>query len=72
MKAYEVFSKNMREIREFLGINQRELAKRSGLTPAAISQIESNDRIPSLQSAWKISKALSCNFDRMFLGHDEK
>lgn len=48
----------IKELREYLGLNQSQLAKLSGLTPAAISQIENGLREPSLSSIEKICDAL--------------
>ena len=68
MRVEEAFVKNMKEIRAFLSMTQAELARRSVLTPSAISQIEDGKRTPSLLSAWKISRALCCDFEGMFKG----
>lgn len=40
------------------GIQQNELAKRSGLTEASISRYFSDERTPSLRNAEKMAKAL--------------
>jgi transcriptional regulator with XRE-family HTH domain len=57
--------KNIREIRLMLDISQAELAKRVGLTPAAVSQIEGNERLPSLPSCVAFAKAFGVTLDRL-------
>lgn len=49
---------DIKELREYLGLTQGQLAKISGLTPAAICQIENNNREPQLSSFVKICNAL--------------
>ncbi len=48
----------LRKIRESYDLTQAELAQKSGLTQAAISQFEDGKRFPSTRSLSKISKAL--------------
>ena len=59
------FSKNLMEIMNCIGITGIELSKRTGLTPAAISQILSGKREPLLSTAEKIALALSCSVERL-------
>ena len=61
----KLFGKNMKEIREFLGITQIDLSQRTGITPAGISMIESGQREPSFTSIVKIINALGVTFERM-------
>jgi len=60
-----VFAKNVKSCREFLGMTAAELATRSGLTPAAISQIEAGKRCPTLGSSLSISNALGAKMSRL-------
>lgn len=60
--------KNIKDVREFLGWTQDKLAEAAKLTPAAISQIESNKRTPSLESLVSIAKSLQCTLDRLVYG----
>jgi transcriptional regulator with XRE-family HTH domain len=53
-----VISRKIIELRKAIGWSQTELARQSGVTNAAISQIEKGDRTPTLRVAFKISKAL--------------
>lgn len=59
------FRQNMKSIREFLGMTQSDLSRRSGLTVPAISQIEDGKREPSLRSVIKILDGLGVSFERM-------
>lgn len=59
------FGKNLKEIREFLGMSQADLAKKCGLTTPAICQIETGEREPSLKSICKILDTLNVPFERM-------
>lgn len=59
------FGKNIKDILNFLEMTQGELAKKAGLTPAAISQFVSGEREPSLGTVIKILKVLPVNFERL-------
>ena len=65
-------AKEIKELREYLGLNQSQLAKLSVLTPAAISQIESEQREPSLSSIEKICNALEIEPAYLFRDKSEK
>lgn len=45
-------------IRKNKGIKQKELAKRAGITPTYLSQIENGQRIPRLDTLEKISSEI--------------
>lgn len=57
-KPKEKFGARLRQTREMHGLNQTELAKRAGLTAAAVSQLESGDRMPAFETQVKLAKAL--------------
>jgi transcriptional regulator with XRE-family HTH domain len=57
----------IRQFRENAGISARELAKRVGLTPSAVSQIESQATQPSLTTLRKIAAALGEPTFKFFL-----
>lgn len=59
------FGRNLKEIREFLGMSQATLAQRSGLTAAALSMIENGEREPMLTSVIRLLRALGVTFDRL-------
>ncbi|PET71581.1 hypothetical protein COJ46_21885 [Bacillus sp. AFS077874] len=54
--------------RKELGLNQTELAKKSGLQPPAISQYESGIRNPSYDALVKLSNALNVTIDYLVSG----
>lgn len=53
-----VLAKRVKNTRERQGHNQAKLAELSGLTPAAISQIEAGDRVPAFKTLVVLAKAL--------------
>lgn len=59
------FSSNLKEVRQFLGLTQADLAKKCNLRPSAISHVESNRREPKLSTAFKIANALGVTLDRL-------
>lgn len=65
MGAENNFGKNVGDICKFLGMTQHELSKRSGLTPAAISQIINGEREPTLKTILKLLAALGVTFERL-------
>jgi len=52
------FGARLRSARELKKLTQGELAARSGLTPAAISQLESDEREPAFKTLTRLAKAL--------------
>lgn len=56
-------SERIKEARETLGVSQAELAGRSQLTPAAISQFEKGARTPSLKTLGKLAEALEVSIN---------
>ena len=57
---------NIREIRESKGMNQLELAYKSGLSTASISFYENNKNVPSMNNAYKIAQVLEVSIDDLF------
>lgn len=56
----------LRHLRQRLGFSQRELARRSGVTNATISQIEQGNSSPSVASLQKIVRALDMTLAQFF------
>ena len=56
----------LREWRKYRGMTQVELAAASGLTQAAIAQIETSKRNPTVETARKFADALNCDIDDLF------
>lgn len=50
-------------IRECIGLSQSKLAKKVGLTAAAISQYENSERNPDFESLQKLKEALQVGWD---------
>lgn len=57
--------KNLKKIRTFIGLSITELSRRTGLTPAAICQIENNKREPELKSVIKLMNCFNISFERL-------
>lgn len=64
-------SKKIKAERDKAEWTQTYLANQAGITPSALSQIESGERFPSTDVLRKIAKALSTSIDYL-LGHNEK
>lgn len=62
MKA-ENFSKNLAINLKWLQMSQAELADKTRLTPAAVSQIVNGERVPSLETVIKILKVVPMSFE---------
>lgn len=61
----KIFGTNCRRIREVLGLTMDELAKRAGVTPAAVCQIENGQRDPQLTTAILIAKGLGAKLHKL-------
>jgi transcriptional regulator with XRE-family HTH domain len=57
-KAAKSFGARLRATRELQKMTQTELATRSGLTPAAISQLEGDERDPAFKTLTRLAAAL--------------
>ena len=45
------------------GLTQEQLALQAGVSPTAINFFENNKKLPSLQVAYNIARALDCKVD---------
>ncbi|OHR53721.1 helix-turn-helix transcriptional regulator [Staphylococcus sp. HMSC061G12] len=61
---------NMKELRVNKNLKQKDLATITGLSTAAISLFENNKSTPSMNSAYKIAKALNASIESVFLLND--
>lgn len=61
----EKFGKNLSDILDVLGMTQTELAENAGLTQAAVSQIISGKREPSLKSICLILRVIPIKFEKL-------
>lgn len=58
-----VLSKNVKRRMVALHINQKEIAKRAGITEVTISRYIHGHRKPTIDILYKIAKALECSID---------
>lgn len=56
----------MKDLRINKNLKQKELARITGLSTAAISLFENNKTTPSMNSAYKIAKALDVSLEKLF------
>lgn len=56
------FSENLKAARKYVGISQKDLAKKLNVTPAMIAQYESGKRNPKKDTIDKIAKALNMGY----------
>lgn len=53
----------IKEIREAAGMSQESLAAASGVSRVSIARYETGERVPSLEIAARIARALNCKID---------
>lgn len=70
-QAASRWAHRIRATRLRMGLSQAELASRSGLTPAAISQLENGQREPSFSTLVRLSEALETSPNDL-MGAEEK
>ncbi|WP_082517157.1 helix-turn-helix domain-containing protein [Brevibacillus sp. Leaf182] len=60
------FGKYIKQLRDIRGLSVRELSRRSGVSVAHISQLESGQRgIPKPDTIKKLADGLSCDYDEI-------
>lgn len=69
-EALDGIGERLREERVKAGISQRELARRLGLSPSLISQLESGQSRPSVGTLYSIVTELGLSLDRVIRGGD--
>lgn len=57
---------NIKYWREYCGISQRELARKVGITSAAMSGIERGVHLPNVLLALRIAKALGVSAEQLW------
>ena len=62
----DCFAKHLKGIRKSKGLSQSDLAKLTGLKPAAISHLETGPQRPSFDTLVKLADALSVSMDYLF------
>lgn len=64
-------NKKLKELREYHGISQRELARRVGVGKTTIGEVERGDRLPNVETAIRIARALNTTVEEIW-GDGEK
>ncbi len=70
-EALDAIGVRLREERERAGLSQRKLAKRLGLSPSLISQLESGQTKPSVGTLYSIVTELGVSLDAVIRGEEE-
>lgn len=60
---YEKSRKNLKNLREELGVNQADFAKALGVSRAALSYYENGSRTPDVKFILRVGVLTDCNFD---------
>ncbi len=60
--------KRLRQAMETRGVKMRPLSEQAGLGQTALRDILDRDRVPSIETAFKISTALDCSLDWLMTG----
>lgn len=66
MKTGEIFSRNLRSIREEQGFTQKALALKVGLNDQAVRDYEAGRRFPSVETLGQIAEALGVKVADLF------
>ncbi|MBS5571963.1 MAG: helix-turn-helix transcriptional regulator [Christensenellales bacterium] len=56
---------DVRQARQRVGISQKDLARKVGITQAFLSEVETGTKSPSLLTAAKLARALGCTIDEL-------
>ena len=55
----------VKKLREKAGLSQNQLAKSAGISQAALSKIESEDKNPSVETVFLLADALDCTVSEL-------
>lgn len=66
----DIFSKNLIEMMDNVGMSQRDLAKETSLDESTISRYINKERIPTVKAIINISVALCCDIDDLIFFGD--
>lgn len=66
------FENRLKKTRDARGLSQADLAKKTGLQPAAVSHFETGNRSPSFDNLRKLSDALGVSVDYLLGRIDEE
>lgn len=59
-------NEKLKDLRDYYGISQRELARRIGVGKTTISEIERGDRLPNVLTAIRIARALKTTVEEIW------
>ncbi len=59
-------NEKIKDLRDYHGISQRELARRVGVGKTTISEIERGDRLPNVLTAIRIARALETTVEEIW------
>lgn len=59
-------NEKLRDLRDYHGISQSELARRVGVGKTTISEIERGDRLPNVLTAIRIARALETTVEEIW------
>ena len=65
MKHPELFSKNLKTLRQERHLNQQQLANLVGVSQQCISEWENGNTEPTLSALWELSDALEISIDEL-------
>lgn len=65
MDALMTLGEAIKNRRESISLNQAELARLCGITPAAVCQIEKNQRLPNLKTLTSLLGVLDITFEEL-------
>lgn len=65
MLNLDCFGTSVKKLRESLGLSQKDLAEKIGVTPNTISAYEKKIKFPSLKHAIEIANSLYCSLDAL-------
>lgn len=59
-------NEKLKELREYHGISQSELARRVGVGKTTVSEIERRDRLPNVMTAIRIARAMKTTVEEIW------
>lgn len=59
-------NETLKDLRDYHGISQRELARRIGVGKTTISEIERGDRLPNVLTAIRIARAMETTVEEIW------
>ena len=59
-------NEKLKDLRDYHGISQRELARRIGVGKTTISEIERGDRLPNVLTAIRLARALETTVEEIW------